>query len=303
MLVAITGGSGFIGRALVQKHIDKGDQVRVLTRNPRKLPNRVEGVVGDLSDPHSDLEKFVEGVDLIYHCAGELTDETQMLKLHIGGTRRLVDAARDQVKRWVQLSSVGAYGVCRNGTVTEASSENPSGIYEQTKAAADTIVRESSIPFAILRPSNVFGSTMPNQSLFQLIEMVRKGMFFNIGRPGAIANYVHVDDVVEALTQLGSNDRAAGNVYIISQNIETDAMIQAFADGLGVERHLYRVPEWPLRLAVSVFGGLLRFPLTHSRMDALTCRCLYDSTKLQRELVFEFAAPLEAQCRSLASPK
>ena len=98
------------------------------------------------------------------------------------GTQRLVDLAKGKIGRWVQLSSMGAYGVCRNGVLTEDSLEQPSGTYEQTKTEADEIIKRSGIPFVILRPSNVFGSSMSNNSLFDLMEMLRKGFFFTLAQ-------------------------------------------------------------------------------------------------------------------------
>lgn len=303
MLVAITGGTGFIGSSIAQLHIKRGDRVRILSRHGCRSSDCVESIVGDLSNPTHSYREFVDDVDLLYHCAGEVKDEKCMRQLHIDGTRRLVDSALKRVGRWVQLSSVGAYGVCRTGTITEETLEKPSGIYEETKTAADKIVRESGIPYSILRPSNVFGSNMPNQSFFQLIEMVQKGRFFHVGCPGSLANYVHVDDVANALWLIGNDKRAIGNVYIISQSVEIELMIKAFADGLGIVQRVYRLPESLVRLTAGIFQILPEFPLTLSRVNALTGRCVYDSSKLRQDLEFEFNAPLETQFRCLASKK
>ena len=61
---------------------------------------------------------------------------------------------------------------------------------EKTKAESDQLVmnaaRKGTFTYSILRPSNVFGPTMTNQSLFQMIEMISKGLFFFIGKDVAI---------------------------------------------------------------------------------------------------------------------
>ena len=156
--------------------------MRLLSR--RKLPfnTNVECFYGDLLDPKIELNDFIDGADILCHCAGEVDDETLMRKLHVDGTQRLVDLAKGKIGRWVQLSSMGAYGACRNGVLTEDSLEQPYGTYEQTKTEADEIIKRSGIPFVILRPSNVFGSSMSNNSLFDLIEMLRKGFFFTLAQ-------------------------------------------------------------------------------------------------------------------------
>ncbi|MDC0229380.1 NAD(P)-dependent oxidoreductase [Deltaproteobacteria bacterium] len=301
MIISITGGCGFIGKYLVEKHLQLGDQVRVLSRRKLLSKNGVKFFVGDLSDPGCDFSDFVDGTNILYHCAGELNDETLMQELHVYGSQRLVDAAQGRVGRWVQLSSVGAYGACRNCVVTEDSPEYPSGVYEQTKTDSDEIVRKSGIPYVILRPSNVFGSTMINTSLFQLVKIIRKGLFFYIGKEGALVNYVHVDDVVRALVCCGKDERALNNIYNLSQTTSIEKMVESFLSGLDIKRKPLRLPERPIRKMVTVFSGLPGFVLTISRIDALTGHCFYDSSKIRENLDFEFPSSLESKFVNFAS--
>jgi len=178
MIIAITGGGGFIGKQLVNRHIQQGDQVRLLSRKSFLKDVNAQYFPGDLSNPNVDLSSFVDNVDILYHCAGEVNNESLMQELHVNGTQRLVDAAQGEIGRWVQLSSVGVYGVCRAGVITENSKEQPFGVYERTKTESDKIVKNSGIPYTILRPSNVFGNNMPNQSLRGLLHAVQRVYFF-----------------------------------------------------------------------------------------------------------------------------
>jgi len=294
MKIAITGGSGFIGLKLVKVLLSQGHEVRLLSRQNNFLEG-VEHFKADLCDPsdQTKLKKFLEGVDILFHCAGEIQNKDLMKSLHVGGTQRLVEAATGKVARWVQLSSVGAYGYCRDGIVTEKSLEVPLGTYETTKTQSDEIVRNSGIPFVILRPSNVFGPTMTNQSLFQLVEMIRRGLFFLIGNKMAFANYVHVDDVINALLKCGFHPNATGNVFNLSQTISVEQMSKALLEGLGLKATLPRIPELPLRLFVFLLGWIPGFPLTSSRIDAITSRCRYDSKKIEEELEYTFESSLE----------
>ena len=294
MIIAITGGGGFIGSLLVDKHLKQGDQVRLLSRNTLLERKNVQYFFGDLSNSSVDLSDFVDGVDILYHCAGEINNKSLMQELHVNGTQRLVDSAQGKIGRWVQLSSVGVYGACRDGTITEDSIEQPFGIYEQTKTESDKIVKNSGIPCVILRPSNVFGIDMPNQSLKSLLRTIQKGLFFYIGKEDkSLVNYVHIADVVEALICCGSDDKALGEVFNLSQSETVEKMITSFASGIGSDKKILRFPEIVVRVLVSVFGKIPKFPLTSSRVDALTGRCVYDSTKVQKILGFKYSMTLE----------
>jgi len=180
MVIAITGGTGFVGKQLVNHHIQLGHQVRLLSRKSSLKEENAKFFIGDLSDPNVDLSSFLHSVDILYHCAGEINNEHLMQELHVNGTQRLIEAAKGRIEKWVQLSSVGAYGICRAGTISESSIEKPFKIYEHSKAESDRLVKQSGIPHVILRPSNVFGNNMPNQSLRGLIRTISSGIFFFI---------------------------------------------------------------------------------------------------------------------------
>ena len=294
MRIAITGGSGFIGKQLVNRHIQQGDQVRLLSRKPLLEDTSVQYFLGDLSSPNVNLSDFLDGVDILYHCAGEVSNESLMQELHVNGTQRLADAAQGKIGRWVQLSSVGAYGVCRDGTITEDSEERPFGVYERTKTESDKIVIDSGIPYVILRPSNVFGKDMPNQSLRGLLYAVSKGLFFFIGKENEyLVNYIHVKDVIEVLMRCSSDDKALGEVFNLSQSTSVENMIASFISGMGSDKKIFRLPESVVRVIASIFGWIPKFPLTPSRVDALTGRCVYNSTKVQKILEFKYSMTLE----------
>ena len=301
MIIAITGGSGFIGRKLVPRHLAQGDEVRVLSRSASggdvDVPGSVKWCHGDLLTSEK-LQSFVDGVDILYHCAGEIRDEARMKEVHVEGTQRLIEAATGRVGRWVQLSSVGAYGKILNGTVTEQTKLNPCGMYEITKVDSDSLVSRAALEGAfecvILRPSNVYGAGMSNQSLYGLIEMIRRGWFFFIGEPGAAANYIHVDNVVEALVRCGVQAEASGQVYNLSDHRTMEQFVATISTSLGKTMPRLRLPEWTIRLSVKLLGNLPKFPLTKARVDALTGRAIYSTTKIEHELGYRHIVSMEA---------
>lgn len=306
MIIGITGGSGFIGKRLVQRHLARGDNVRVLTRNPsdNSLPDEVELFPGDLTLPEARFENFVDGVDVLYHCAAELRDVSRMEAVNVLGTRRLIDAAAQHVHRWVQLSSVGAYGPVRQGIVTEQSPEQPSGPYEVTKTRADALVRQAATHGAfeavLLRPSIVYGEGMPNRSLYQWLAMMERGLFFFMGPEGASANYIHVDDVVAALELCATHAHAAGNTFNLSDWCTIEELVNIFTVALGRPAPSRRLPLAPIRLLAAILGRIPGFPLTSSRVDALSSRASYPINHIEKELDFALKVPMKKGMGQLA---
>lgn len=296
----VTGGSGFIGRHLVDLLVRQGHRVRLLSRSARPAQAGVTVVRGDLLSEVPAT--FLKDADVIYHCAGEVADPSRMRPLHVGGTERLLGAARAEVEasgrplHWVQLSSVGAYGPlaeCRRRecVVTEEWPEAPMGEYEATKTLADRLVldcsaREPRITATVLRPSNVFGPGMPNDSVRSLLHAMHKGWFFAIGRQEAIATYVHVDDVAQALLLCGTTPAARGRTYILSNDCRFLEIAAALAAAEHRKTKPLRVPEGPLRWVARAARRLVRHPLTEERIDALTRHVSYSSARLGRELGF-----------------
>ena len=292
MNIGITGASGFIGSALAARYVCRGDTVRCLTRDGRRI--RIAGVQiveGDLARPDERLARFADGLDVLYHCAAEMTDHTAMRRVNVEGERALLEAAAGRIGRWVQLSSAGVYGRHRDGVVSEETPTNPQGPYEVTKAEADALVLQAGrsgavASFVLVRPAIVFGEGMRNSSLSQLVRAIERGIFFFIGNPGASANYVHVANVVDALVLCGSSAAAHGRTYNVSDWCTVEDFVAAIADALGRPRPRLRLPEGPVRRAVRVLQRIRPLPLTESRIDALVTRARYPIDRIQRELSF-----------------
>ena len=306
MIVAVTGGTGFIGEKIVERLVERGDTVRLLTRS-----TAVSGQ-SSLVKIHecdlvtvgiNDLSSMLDGVDVLYHCAGQLTNAQAMKALHVDATRKLVEAVSGRVIHWVQLSSVGVYGPVKEGVITEDSALNPVGQYEITKAESDKIVvdgaNQGGYSYSILRPSNVFGAGMTNQSLFGMIAMIDRGFFFYIGKPGASANYIHVDNVAEGLIRCATMEAARGRIFNLSDHRTLEQLVSTIADALGRPAPWLRIPEAIARLAGMTLGRMPRFPLTRSRVDALVNRSQYPISRIQQELGYVHVTSMEDGLREL----
>jgi nucleoside-diphosphate-sugar epimerase len=299
VIVAITGATGFIGKRLVQRHLAQGNTVRYLTRGHSSGLGDALPYIADLREPSDTLHRFLDGVDVVYHLAAELHDESKMRMVNLEGTRKLLESlpAKDK-PLWIQLSSTGVYGAKGDLSVDEDTLACPKNPYELTKFEADELVKEFSsrvgLRAFILRPSTVYGPDMPNQSVFQLISMIDKGLFFFIGKPGAIANYIHVENVVDILMHTAAKSPLHGiATYIVSDHCTLEELVSIITKTLGKGMPRMRVPEPLARMAAGLGDVIPGFPLTQTRIDALTNRTCYQSIRLKEDYGYQNRLSME----------
>lgn len=297
-LILLTGASGFIGSAFLQHALAVGWRVRALTRHPQKFIKQddLEIFEGDLLNT-LDWRPALEDVQIVVHTAAELTDVGLMHDLNVQGSSRLLESAMmSGVCRWVQLSSVGAYGPVLKGLVTEEWPDRPTGAYEKSKADFDAalkrVAQQGDMEICIVRPSNVYGTHMRNQSIHQLVSIIRKGWFAYVGPPGASANYVHVDDVVQALHLCVTHPKAANQTYIVSAWATMEDMVNALCLSLGMATPKKRVGIGVAKWLAARFQRWRRWPLTISRVQAMCLRSQYSTQKIENELGWKVSVPV-----------
>lgn len=289
-IIALTGATGFVGGKILEKCLISGYRVRVLTRRYDFdcASKNVDIFVGDLRSS-VDWSSFVDGVDCVINVAGEISDTNNMHVTNCEGPEILLyEAIRAKVKRWIQISSVGAYGKIRKGEVTEACKDNPFGVYELTKTKFDhklqVIARSNSFEYVILRPSIVYGVQMSNLSLKYLMILLKKKIFAYIGPRGASANYLHIDDLVSAVMLCIDEPKAANQVYIVSSWATVEDMIEGIVEGLRISAPRFRIPIFIATVAAKISKIFPRWPLTIGRVEALTGKSRYVSNKIQNDL-------------------
>lgn len=297
-LIALTGGSGFIGSLLLPKLLSDDWRVRLLTRSPEKFEqsDSVEVFNGDLLT-NDDWSTFMQGVNVVIHAAAEIKNPELMMAVNVDGPQKMLAAALDAgVSRWVQLSSVGAYGPVATGWITENSPENPQGVYEKSKTIFDQLLRKislhSKLEICIVRPSNVYGPNMTNQSLFQMIRMIMRHWFFYIGSAGSSANYVHVNDVVDGILLCAKSPKAANNTYILSDWTTLENMVHGISDAISVSRPSIRLPLKLTLFFAHLLQWLPKWPLTVSRVRAMSVRSRYSTEAIERDLGWHVKVPV-----------
>ncbi len=284
--LAITGATGFLGRALVAECASRGDvQVRVLVRNAataRDLwgPCNVEVCEGDLRNA-SGLTRFVAGASTVIHLAYLKDGRDQNVK----AAQQLAKASLAAgVRRVVHCSTAVVIGPRGSGVVDESFAPAPGCEYEVTKLAIETAFRNALLPegeLVILRPTEIVGPG--GEGLRRMIDRLRtKRDFVNMVRRVILRerrlNYVCVRNVVAALLLLAEASLPNnGDVFTISDDDDPDnaygSVESLVLEALGRGRRAATGLALPLPLLRLAFRLLPR----HASPDRV-----YSSEKIRR---------------------
>ena len=298
--IAISGGTGFIGKRLVQQHLKMGDEVHYLTRTDNQPIIGAIAIIGDLNSTADQLMPLLSNSDVFYHCAGELKNEALMHSTHVQGTINLlhvVEKAHSQNQKnfhWIQLSSCGAYGQISSPQsiaryVEENTQDNPSGVYECTKTEVDKLIinfakQHDWFKYTIIRPTNVFGVGMRSSAIKRIAQMVKKRLFFYVANKNAIANFVHVDDVIKAMVLSASQSKAYNQTFIVSNDCKFSDMVDTIASALQTQKPSWIVSEFLLRNLVNLVGKWIKLPISSTQIDVMTRQTYYSNQKIRNTL-------------------
>jgi nucleoside-diphosphate-sugar epimerase len=160
MTVLITGTTGLVGSRLLPRLAEAGFDCRALVRRAVALPPGTTAVRGDLDDPGS-LREAVEGVDAVVHLAAlfRTGDADAIWRANRDGTRHLVDAVKAYAPqaRFVLASTSNVYDADGPRPGREHDPASPADAYPASKLAAEALLRESGLTWAILRLPFVYG--------------------------------------------------------------------------------------------------------------------------------------------------
>lgn len=248
--IAVTGGTGFVGRALAKALLEKGYAVRVLSRRRPKdpLPGADYAAV-DFSDSAS-LASALQGCDAAVHLAAALfcRSRAAFLKANAGGTANLVAAANSvkTLKKLVYISSLAAGGPAGDAPRTEADPDAPVSSYGLSKLEGEKAVRNfSGGPFVVLRPPIVYGKK--DFGFSKIAEWVRRGVMVNAGSAGGKFSFVYLDDLVRAIAAALETGKFDGGTFYVCENrvYAWREFIALLAAGMGVKMPLMvSLPPW-----------------------------------------------------------
>ncbi|HEX6861620.1 MAG TPA: NAD-dependent epimerase/dehydratase family protein [Thermoanaerobaculia bacterium] len=225
MKALVTGASGFIGGRLVERLVRQGADVRVLVRTPSSAARLARFPLtfhlGDVTNT-TDLDKAVQGCDLVFHCAyGTTGSQKRRAWVNRVGTERALEAAhRAGAKRVVYLSTLMVYGQTADGDLDETAPRRRFGnAYSDSKLDAEATAlqysRSGRMPVAILQPTAVYGPYGGVWTVQQLAEL-KTGRIILVNGGDGLANAVYVDDLVSAMLLAAEKDAAVGEAFLIS---------------------------------------------------------------------------------------
>lgn len=298
----VTGGTGFIGSAVVRRLLARGRRVRCLVEATAPRQNLegldVEIVVGDILDRES-LARAIAGCDVVYHLAAIYSlwvpDEKVIYDVNVEGTKNVLFAAlRAGVKKVVHTSSIAAVGVDDTGIASEASpfrDWNDANAYIRSKYLSDLDARRlaaEGLPVVIVCPAFPFGErdVAPTPTGSFIIEALHKRV------PGYTAGgfcAVDVDDVAECHVLAEEKGRIGERYIAGAHNVTYQQFYEAVTRIAGLPPIRRQLPSRAVLGMAWGFEQVSRFTGKKPRITVQAAkyalrRAWFDPSKAVREL-------------------
>ena len=246
MRTLVTGGGGFLGSHVVQELLQRGHEVRSVSRSRYDSLEKlgVQSWQADLADGGTALAEALQGVQCVVHCAakaGVSGSRASYLRINFEGTQRLLEASQKAgVERFVHTSSPS---VCFDGTDhVNAGNDLPLATrflspYPESKALAEKAVLQAHDPSAMqttaLRPHLIFGPGDPHL-VPRLVARAKAGKLVQVGPGKNEVSLTYIENAawshVLAAEALHGDCPAGGQAYFVGQ--EEPVQLWAWIDGL-----------------------------------------------------------------------
>jgi nucleoside-diphosphate-sugar epimerase len=288
--ILVTGGAGFLGKAIVEEFLDASSPVEV--RELRILDirdyigvsdERIQYLKGDICN-QDDISNACKGVDIVIHTAAIVDwgtkSEKEVYRTNFTGTQQVIKACKDnKVGMLVYTSSLDAVITGTPLVNIDESQPYPEkhlNMYCQSKCLSEKLVlAENSEQFktCVLRPSDIFGEDDPYH-VPPLIDMAKGGFYVRVGNGSAKSQHVYVRNmawahVLAAKALAEGNQKVPGNVYFVTDGPGAnffnffDAVVAA--SGYKIWPHNLRLPRGLMYFlgTVSEYMALLMRPVKH----------------------------------------
>ena len=289
--VFITGATGFIGRVLCVKMLEKGWRVKGAFRKESaisSLPAGVEGVYLGFIENNVFSESCFAGVDTVIHLAARVhimgdpaADSLDAFrKINVLGTERLARmAAKGGVKRFIFISSVKANGEGSSRPYTEKDMPQPQDAYGISKIEAervlDSVVVETGLQVVILRTPLVYGPGV-KANLKNLIKIISSGLPLPFKGINNRRSLIYLENLVDVIIACSTHPLAAGETFMVSddQDISTPDLIKMISYAMDKKPILFYLPKGILKALCRIVGK-------GEEIEKLTGSLFVDSSKIK----------------------
>jgi nucleoside-diphosphate-sugar epimerase len=312
MRALVTGANGFVGSTLCRKLVERGDTVRGLVRRTSDLGLlqgvSIERFLGDLLD-RSSLTEAMQGVDVVYHVAGAVTDWGALeyfRRVNVEGTRNVLDAAvENRARRFVYVSSAAVHGFGAQDMDECTPMPDTRFPYCQSKREAEALVlgyhRQAKIQATVVRPGDLYGPG-DRVVLLNLAGLLESGWLAYIGRGDKVGALTYVENLADALILAGNVADAAGEAYVITDGlrltwreylVKLTAALDLPGPRFSIHPSLAYAVAWLLEGTYWLFHLRRRPPLTLYLVAHMSKDYHFRIDKARRELGYEPRVGLE----------
>ncbi len=252
-IVGITGGTGFVGRNIVEKLLEEKWNVRCLLRNPADSKDlkkqEIEIYKGNVTDKSSIDELFFQNLTCVIHLVGIIKETVNQTfeRVHFEGTKNVVDLAKEAgVTKFIHMSGLGT-------------KPNARSRYHSTKWEAEKYLRKSGINYTIFRPSIIFA---PNDEFINtFIRMIKLSPIIPVLKGGKLQP-IYLGDVTSCFVQAITNPETDRKMFELggSEQLTLEGIIRLIMKALKVARILIPIPSHLMYLPAFILQHVLKNP-------------------------------------------
>lgn len=271
-MVLLTGATGFVGTALIERLARMGDgKIRACTRNSKAVfPANVQTFLIDRLSGQTDWDHAFDGIDIVVHAAARVhvMNETaadplqEFRKVNVDATIHLGRcAAQAGVSRFVFISSIKVNGenTVPGQAFTEKDSPAPSDPYGISKLEAEqalfALSRETGMQVVVVRPPLVYGPGV-GANFLSMMRWLQRGVPLPLGAVGNRRSLVALDNLADLIAVCAEHPDAAGQVLLAGdgEDLSTSELLRRMGKALGKPARLLPVPAPMLMGACTLLG-------------------------------------------------
>jgi nucleoside-diphosphate-sugar epimerase len=315
MKVAVTGGTGCLGTALIQKLKAEGFGINLLVHPQKAFRTevRVTPVTGRLDTPNA-LGRLTRDCAILFHLAAKVhsvpgnKEEEDFFRVNAEGTRCLLEAAgANGVRRIIFYSTVGVYGKEAGFHGDEASPCNPRTAYSRSKYAAERLVLHAADqrgPEGVVLRLPVAYGPGDRGNVAALIRAIRCGYFVHFGDGSARRSMVSSANAADAALRAAIEPKAAGRTFCVTDGTDYSIryLVETIRRVLGSRRPIFRFPI-SVGHSLGVLGDIAEAvlgrpsPIDSARVKKLSTTLTFSCQKTREVLGYEPKITLEQGIR------